>query len=247
MNNIFKKSSISKEIARKIENNQIKMHPKIYFVLKFILIVLIVLFFALFALYLISFIIFSLKVTGVWFLPKFGFGAIFIFFKSLPWLLILIAAILIIILELFVKHFSFAYRKPLIYSIAGIIILTLLGSFMISKTHLHSELFLRAGDGKLPMMGRFYKDFGSPKLSDVHYGIVSDITKDSFFLETAKGEMLTIIISPATYFDKSEDLKEGDKVVVLGKRNENSVSAFKIRKTNDQFDIPRKQQHKPVR
>ncbi|MEA3344458.1 MAG: hypothetical protein U9Q16_02140, partial [Patescibacteria group bacterium] len=131
MNNIFKKSSMSKEITDKIKVNEIKMRPKIYFILKSILIVLIILFFAFFALYLISFIVFSLKATGVWFLPKFGFGGIFIFFKSLPWLLILIAAILIIILELFVKRFSFAYRKPLIYSISGIIILNLLGSFVI--------------------------------------------------------------------------------------------------------------------
>ena len=213
------------KVINKIKKEQIKMRPKIYFILRTLLISLITLLVTLFILYLISFIIFNLRASGIWFLPKFGFGVIGLFFRSLPWLLILTAVILIIVLEIFVKRFSFAYRRPILYSILGIIIFAILGSFLIAQTPLHSGLFWKARQGKLPMMGRFYQDFGMPKHSNVHCGTVSSTTDNGFYLETPRGEILTIVIV-------SSNINKSDRVVILGKRDNGIVRAFKIHRIN---------------
>ena len=72
----------------KITSGEIKMRPKTYFVLKAILIVLGIVFAVCFSLYIISFILFSLRSTGVLYLPGFGFPGIKAFFVMLPWILI---------------------------------------------------------------------------------------------------------------------------------------------------------------
>lgn len=248
ISNGVKKSSLSKKVLAKLQSGQVKMRSKRYFILKAVLVALITLLVALFTLYLVSFVIFSLRASGLWFLPGFGFPAMRIFFSSLPWLLILITVILIIVLELFVKRFAFAYRRPILYSILGIIIFTILGSFIITKTQLHPELFIKAREGKLPMMGGFYRGFGIPKLANVHHGIVSDITDNGFYLETPKGEILTIIATSTIRFSLGKDIKKDDRVVVLGERDDSTVKAFSVRRIDDaQFDIFERGPHRPMR
>ena len=248
MKNNSKKLSLSKKVLDKVESDQIKMRPKIYFILRIVLVALITLFVALFVLYLVSFIIFNLRASGVWFLPGFGFPAMGIFFISLPWFLILIALILIVVLELLVKHFRFTYCRPILYSISGIIIFTLLGSFAISKTHLHPDLFWKAREGKLSVVGGFYRGFAASKLSDVHCGMVSDTTDNSFSLETAKGEILTIVISSTTRCQLGcqlgKEIKKNDEVVVLGKRDNGTVEAFGVRKVDDRLNIFQRRPHR---
>jgi len=236
-NNLKKSPPLSKKVLDKLESRQVKMRSKRYFILRAVLIALLTLFISLFVLYLVSFVIFSLRANGVWFLPGFGLRAMRAFFGSLPWLLILIAIILIIVLELFVKHFAFAYRRPVLYSVLGILIFTLLGSFLIAKTQLHSDLFLKAREGKLPMAGKFYRGFCMPKLAGVHHGVVSEITERGFNLETQKNEILTIVVSSTTRFLLRPGIKKDDRVVVLGKRDDGRVEALDVRRVDNQFDI----------
>ncbi|TRZ48637.1 MAG: hypothetical protein D4S01_10000 [Dehalococcoidia bacterium] len=238
--------SISNKVFNKIKKGQIKMRPKIYFILRAVLIALMTLLVALFVLFLVSFILFNLRASGAWFLPGFGFGAMGILVKSLPWLLIVIALTLVIILELLVKHFSFSYRRPILYSILGIIIFALLGSFAISRTHLHSDFFWKAQERKLPMMGGFYRGFGMPRLGDVHYGIISEIIDNGFYLETAEGEILTILATSTIHSPLGPGIKEGDRVVILGKRDDGVVQSFGVRKVDEQFEIFQRRPHMPV-
>jgi hypothetical protein len=231
--------SLIKRILEQVQSGQVKMRPKSYFILRAILVGLLACLVALFVLYLISFIVFSLRTSGVWFLPGFGFGALGVFFKSLPWLLIIVALALIVVLEIFVKRFSFAYRRPILYSVLGIVILAFLGSFLIIKTPFHPELFWRAREGRLPMMGEFYGGLGLPKLTNVHQGIVIGITDEGFSMETPRGELLTVMAT-------STDIQENNRVVVLGKRGDNKVEAFDVRKVDDEFDIFQRRPHRPI-
>jgi hypothetical protein len=238
--------SISDKVFNKIKKEQIKMRPKIYFILRAVLVASLTLLVAFFVLFLVSFILFNLRASGVWFLPRFGFPVIGIFIKSLPWLLILIAIILIVVLEILVKRFSFAYRRPILYSILVIIILAFLGSFVISKTHLHPDFFWKAQERRLPMMGGFYRGFGMPRLGDVHYGIVSDVIDNGFYLETAEGKVLTILATSTIRSPLGPGIKEGDRVVVLGKRDDGTVQSFGVRKIDEQFEIFQRRPHMPA-
>ena len=92
-NNNSQKSLITGEVLEKIKSGQVKMRPKAHFVLKTALVALGFILIILFVLYLISFIVFTLRMSGIWFAPGFGLYGIKIFLFSLPWLLILIAII----------------------------------------------------------------------------------------------------------------------------------------------------------
>ena len=239
--NNSQKSLITGKVLEKIKNGKIKMRPKIYFILKAILVGLGVAVIAIFILYLISFIVFTLRMSGIWFAPGFGFYGVKIFLVSLPWLLILIAIILIIVLEILVKYFSFAYRRPILYSVLSIIMLVLLGSFALSQTKIHPYLFQKSQEKHLPVAGKFYRDFGAGKFRNAHRGVVSEITEKGFKIETPDNETLNIIITPETRFPFGKDIKENDSIMILGGRDNGAVRAFGIRKVDDNLNyFPRK-------
>ena len=93
MNEPQPKPSMKNDVLKAIQAGQVKMRPKWQFITKAALMVLGVVLAALATLYLVSFIVFILRQTGVLFVPAFGPGAFGVFFMSLPWLLILLAAV----------------------------------------------------------------------------------------------------------------------------------------------------------
>jgi len=144
-------NNLTEKILNKLRSGEFKMKPRIYFILKAILIILGTLIVALFTLFLISFISFALRTNFR------GFGVLF---SSIPWLLIIVAAFLIIVLEILFKHFAFTYRRPILYSVIGILIVVILGTLIIDRTPFHRGLFDRAREGRLPIFGPIYRNFG---------------------------------------------------------------------------------------
>ena len=246
MSNNLQKSSTAKKVLNEIENDQIKMRPRVYFILKSILIIFGVFLVAFFALYLTSFILFALRASGAWYLPAFGFHGFRVSFVLLPWLLILTAIILLIILEILVKHFSFAYHRPILYSILAIIIFTLLGSFIIDKTQFHPRLFQKAQEERLPVMGKFYRDLNIEKDHNVCRGIVLEAINNNFQIKTPRGKILEVNITSETQFPDGLDIKKDDIIIVLGERDDNKIQAIGIRKIDDDLNFfPRG--NKPMR
>ncbi len=237
MNNQQEKNSIIDKVLNKIKSGRVKMKPKIYFILKTVLLISGTLVLISFIIYFVSFVIFSLRVSGVLFLPKFGFSGMKIFLNSLPWFLILIIAILIILLEIFAKKFTFVYRRPILYSLLGIIMIVFIGSFLIDKTPFHSNLFWKAQQRRLPGIGMVYRNFGAPRIGNVHHGAVSEVIDNGFKIETPCGEALTIVVSPKISLILKTDIKEGDAIVVLGKRSNSTVQAFDIRKVEKDLNL----------
>jgi len=242
MNSDSQKSSISDKVLDQIKGDQVKMRPKIYFVLKTLLIVLGIFIVALFALYLVSFIVFALRASGAWYLSGFGFPGIKASIILIPWLLILMALILIIILEVLVKRFSFSYRQPILYSALAIIIFVLLGSFAIGQTGLHPNLFQRAREGRLPVAEKFYRGFGMGKFHNVHRGIVSGLTDNGFSIKTCNDEILIVIVSSETRFLFEGDVEINDMVIILGERDNHTITATGVRKVDDEIGfLPKRQ------
>lgn len=246
MNSDSQKSSISDKVLDQIKGDQVKMKPRIYFVLKTLLIVLGIFIVTLFALYLVSFIVFALRASGAWYLSGFGFRGIKASIVLIPWLLILMFLALIIILEVLVKRFSFSYRQPILYSVLGIIIFVFLGSFAIGKTGLHPNLFQKAREGRLPVAEKFYRGFGMAKFHNVHRGIVSELIDNGFSIKTRNDEILTVVVSPETRFLFKGNIKAGDIVIILGKRDDHTITALGVRKINDKIGLLPKR-HMPLR
>ncbi len=229
--------SIKDKVLNKIKSGEIKIKPKLYFILKTVLVILGSIVVGIFILFLISFISFTLRASGLWFLPNFGFHGFGIFLGSLPWILIVAALLLIAALEIFMKRFSLVYRKPVLYSLLAIVLIVFVGGFIIDQTTFHSKLFLKAREGKLPLAGPMYRGFGMPEFHNVHRGVVSEITENGFILETPQTQKLTIIIGSQTKTAPDFEVQERDEVVVFGEKTDSTINALNIRKIDDNLEL----------
>lgn len=222
------KKSIREDILAAIKSGQVKMRPKWHFVLKAVLAVLGVLILLLTIFYLASFIIFILRQTGILFVPVFGPQGWYAFFAHLPLFLIILLIIFIIILELLVRHYSFAYRRPLLYSVLGISILAAIGAFAVANSSFHGGMSKYAEKNRETFVGRFYGEYGRPRFRDVHRGMIIEMINSGFTMRNRREEVLTIIISRRTRLPLGADFSSGDIVVVFGPRDGNLVQAFGI-------------------
>ena len=237
MNNKQEKNHITRKVLGKIKKGKIKMRPKIHFIFGTALLMLGVLVLVFFIPYLVSLIIFSLRVSGVLFLPKFGFSGTRTLLSSLPWPLILITMLLIVLLERFAQKFTFAYRKPAIYSLIAIIVIVFMGSFLIGETSFHSNLFWKSQERVLPVIGAVYRDFGSRKIDDMYHGIIMEVINDGFELETLCGDVFAVAINPKTSFMPDTEFQKGDRVVVLGNISSGAIQALDIRKVEQDSNL----------
>lgn len=233
MKKLSQKFSLASKVLAKIQSNKIKMRPKIHFILKTASVILGACIAGLFVLYLTSFIVFSLQTSGIWYLPGFGPRGLKTVLFLLPWILFIISAVLIIILEILIKRFSFAYCRPILYSIAGIIIFIIFGSLIIHKTHFHANLFHRAQEGRLPLVGQFYRGFNPMKHRNVHQGTITEIIDNGLIMQTFEDTSLTVTINSNTRLPVDKNFKAGDLIIVFGERDDSRVQAFGIRLIDD--------------
>lgn len=220
----------STQIMDMIKERAVIMRPKWHFVLRGVLFIvgLAILFVTL--LYIVSFTLFSLRESGVLFAPEFGFRGWYIFLISLPWLLIALAISFIIILELLVRHYAFAYRQPLMYSLFGILVVVFVGGVIVNRTELHPQLLRFVDERQVPLAREWYQGYGHRRLKQVHTGQVTDVQETGCGMKDIRGEDLSVRITPKTRMPYGTQLIIGDHIVVVGERIDDTIQAFGIRK-----------------
>lgn len=221
------------QILDAIKSGHVKMRPKWHFILKAILIAVGGSLLGLTVLYLVSFIFFILRHTGVWFVPIFGLRGWYEFLFSLPWLLIALALIFIIILELLVRHYAFAYRRPLLYSSLAIVLVVVVGGLVVASTPFHRSLFEDAEQDRLPLAGPIYRQFGRQAFQQIHPGLITATTSTGFLITDRRGRLLQIVLTPRTRLPFGEDFAIGDVIVVFGPEDNKMVQAFGIQEIDE--------------
>jgi len=237
MSNKEEKTSLRSRVIDAIENRRVMMRPRWHFVLLFLLRAtgLVVAFLGL--LYLISFILFVLRHSGLLFTPLFGFGGLYRLLFSLPWILVFFSLFFLVVLEVLVRRYAFAYRRPLVYSILGIFVLVFLGGIIVVQTSFHSRLLRYAREERLPVAGFFYRAFTGVQPEHVFRGYVLEKTKDGLIIEGSRGVRDAIRITPQTRLPFGGDFDGGDVVIVFGNRiATTTISAIGIKKVADDRD-----------
>ncbi len=117
------------------------------------------------------------------------------------------------------RKFSFGYRKPLLYTALGVIVLSVVGGVAIASTPLHSRL----SEG-------LYESFVQRRFSDVHPCTISEATDDGFVCRDEFGRDLSVNITEDTRFPLGANFTLGDKVLVFGGEDDGKVTAFGVRK-----------------
>jgi hypothetical protein len=235
--NLNNQKSLREKIFQKIESGQIKMRPKFHFILKTLLVACGIFLATLLILFLVSFIGFHLRASGIWYFPTFGWRGFAVYVGLLPWFLIILSIILILLLEVLTKHFSFVWRRPIFYSLLVIILIAVIGGFLIERTSFHPNLFLRARQGNLPLMGPIYREFGMPNFRNVYRGVVEEVTEDGFRIRTFDDQLLTVILAQEAHLPFKEEIEQKDTVVVMGERRDDTVRAFDVREIDDAFKV----------
>ncbi|MBI4090488.1 MAG: hypothetical protein HY422_00520 [Candidatus Komeilibacteria bacterium] len=232
-------------ILDEIKKGQLRMRPKWHFVLRNSLLITggVILFLVL--LYLVSFVAFVLRQNGVWFVPIFGLRGWLAFMISLPWLLIGLSLVFMVILELLVRHCAFAYHRPLLYSLLGIMLVVLAGSFLVNQTTLHLQLAQFSEKHPLLLTGPFYRGFGHERFRDIHPGLITGTTTNGIVIQTERGETLYIGITPHTRLPLGMDFTVGDVIVVFGDRDDDLIEAYGIRRVPIEPMMPMMRRYAP--
>lgn len=147
---------IEEQVKILIEEGRVKMKPRWFFVLKSILNILFILIVFLIMLYFISFI--SLVVRerlALGFHPAMiGWGK-FIF--GIPWLIVSLSFILLIVLEVLVRKYSFVYRRPIAYTLFFSIFFIVLITLLLPKIDKEERLPRLGEDPRIPVFGPMHK------------------------------------------------------------------------------------------
>lgn len=232
------KKNISEQIIAAAKRGELKMRPKWHFVLRAGLWLAGMAVAVLGLLYFFSLLLFVARETGIWMAPVFGWKGIFIFLASLPWMIVLSVLAFILILEILVRRYAFAYRLPLLYSALAILMMVIVGGLLLSRTPLHETLShcppgneRRFPDsGSLPCGTGIYRDLGPRRFDNVHYGTIDGFgdNRGNFVLVNRQQEKIVVIVNEKTRLPFGAQFEIGDAVVVIGDRYGNRVEAFGI-------------------
>lgn len=148
--------NIKEKILNYVNSNEVSIKPKWYFVFKLIFKIIVILIVFLVVIYFFSFfnlIVYEKSLMGLTNMRNLGF----VF--TLPWLILLLLLILLIVLEFLIRKFSFVYKKPLIYSLFGLVFLVLIIGFALNRID-NQFNFARFGERpEMPILGPMHKYF----------------------------------------------------------------------------------------
>lgn len=212
---------------QRIADGKARMRPAWHFGLLTILWTLGILIVLFTTILLVSFIIFTMRQTGAMSAPAFGLRGLSPLLSAIPWLLVVFSGLGVLVLELLSRHFAFAYRKPLLRTLALIVGLAVIGGVLFARTPMHQRLFDRAARGGLPIAGPMYQRYGFGADGAIHPGIITSLSGGVMTLSSRRGASITVRITDAT--DVADDvLAVGRPVIVLGERDGASINALGI-------------------
>lgn len=230
--------TIKDEVMKRIESGAAKMRPRWQFVLQSILIAVGTILATVALLFFISLVLFSLRQSCAFCLPAFGVPGIRLFFATIPWALVFFSFLFLLILELFVKRYPIAYKKPIVYSVLAVAFFGAVGGYAVAKTGIHPMFyratFERGIPGKNPISGTLYRYYGAPNLKHVFPGTIIEGEAGVFSIETLEGNTFTVSISPETKLPLGSEVRAGDRVLVIGEKSSGTIQAMGIRPLPDE-------------
>lgn len=227
------KKTIKDEVVSKIKRGEVKMKSRSFFILKTVLSFGLIILLSLLVLYLGSLIVFVFRANDMMLFSGMGFQGIRTILVSFPWYLVILVIILIVLVEVMAKNFSFVYRRPLVYSFIGIVFLVTLGSLVVEAMSVHDSFFDMAKEERLPVAGGMYKHLGRLDIDSAYFGTLLDKEDGLWKMELESGEKVILDIATMTKgFRVLDKLKEGSGVVVIGEREGDVIEVLNFRGIN---------------
>jgi hypothetical protein len=230
-------NDIKNQILEKIKSGEVNMKPKYYFIIKLVALALTVFLTFILSTMLVSYVIFSIKISGQFFLLGFGAKGLYHFFIALPWFILGIDVLLIFFLDWLLKSFKFGYNSSVMFLfVVTLVSITVLAS-LINSTSFHRDMMLRAEGRGLPIAGGFYNDLRrSHKSQGLFRGEIMSIEGTSTFYiryvdqnSNVDGDTAKIVV-PNSIDIFSLGAMIGDTVYIAGDSINGEIHAYGIRK-----------------
>jgi len=203
-----------------------RMRPRWFFWLKSVALALSTVLVAGLAVFAIGAAVFLYRERDLGTLPGFGWRGWTPFLGHFPWTTTIVGGLALIVLLVLVRRLTPSYRWPLMFLIAFAVIGGTAIGALTSRAPFHGQIANRALRGELPVIGPAFR----PRFDDeqVFIGTVSVVTNDSVTMMVGD-EMIIIEISDDTHQPPSFRPSIGDRLMVIGERQGDTIQAEGIR------------------
>lgn len=219
---------MDQDVIKKIESGEIKMRPKSYFVWRSVLVIGSAVFVFLVSALIVGLVFFAMRESGATVLPGLGAAGWRELLNIFPWITIILAVLLTFALSVILRRYSFAYRKPLLYLPLAVIVLIFAAGYIVDASHLHRDISDFTEAHHTPGIEPFYRhlrDIGNDKIA---IGEIQEISTSQIIINPPDNHKLTIILTSQTQMP--DNLVIGDRIDVIGDRDDDTVSAIAIRR-----------------
>jgi hypothetical protein len=150
-------NDLKTKILHTVKHNNIAMIPRWKFVLYSVLGIVGIIFIFFLAVFVLSLIFFVLSRYGFMYLPFFGFLATLHALRAIPLLLLVCTIVLLVIIELISRSYSFSFRRPLAVTLLILTSCAVVASFFVSELGIHDYVRGYARNHHIVMMERMYE------------------------------------------------------------------------------------------
>jgi glucan phosphoethanolaminetransferase (alkaline phosphatase superfamily) len=229
---MLKETDIKEKVFAKIRTGTVSMRPRIYFVVRIILLATVAVITLALAMLVLSFAFFSIHESGEQFLLGFGQRGFMAFIMLFPWLPLLLTLLLVLLLDFLLRYFKFGYRISVLEIFLLALAVVVGAGILINFTPLHATLLNDADHDTLPLIGPLYEELhDSHQAEGIYRGDVSSIQGNEFVIthndndqDTDDG---TWTISAPAGFDMTT-LRIGEPVYVAGRLILGVVQAYGV-------------------
>ncbi len=221
---------IPQAVLDRIEHGHVHMRSRLYFTLKIVGYIVICVIAFILLLLVVSFIVFIVQYYGFLELPAFGADGLNSFFASFPWIFFAIALVLMFVAQRMVRHFEFAYKKPVMYSLVGVGIFSLsVGIVLISFTTLPRIFF--DGDEYPALSSEFIPLHSTFTPHGFIAGTVASVDRGGLMVQESNGNLVRVVLTNQTAYTGDTIFSPGDRILAqISDTHGDEVDAYAIRK-----------------
>jgi hypothetical protein len=134
--------NLKKKILDEIAAGKVYMRPRAYFVVQMTALVVVALAALVVSIFIFNFIAFSIRLNRADMLIGLGPQGWLTFLTFFPWTMLALDVLLVFVLEWLVRRFSWGYKVPMLYLLAGLLALTVFTGIAIDRaTPLNDRLW----------------------------------------------------------------------------------------------------------
>ncbi len=239
------KKTIEEKILIQIKEHGIKQKPKWQFALHTFFLSAMMLSALILTLYLVAFI--SLVGDEHELINIFGLGPQFtmVFLKAVPWMLISLLVLIFIVLQILIRYFSFGYKHSVLATLSVTFVLVLVINFILGAFDPRHTIARFGERGNIPLLKEVHSTFRNEKQRDTLRGIITNISGNTYTLETTRGSTtVTFFVASTTHIISEEGPKLGDMVFVVAPRKGDTLQATIIR--DETFSASENKRSRPL-